>query len=233
MDGRTTTGVTLQTMHHQHFDHGVVLQQTSPPGLEIPDPDSCTVSQLLDVVTPKGADVLLGGVKQGLFVPPLENRGFSDLPLDEAPHAAKITPEDRHISWSEWSWQVINRRNRVIGSLWGKAYLPGSQPNSTSGSRKRLIFTEMEEVQPLEGCTEFASSPGWPFVASSLQTEGKREEKLYVWTSDKKLIHLRRMIVEGAPNTDAARAARKAGLLGDKVVHTDDFDFRGFHDTLL
>lgn len=233
MDGRTTTGVTLQTMHHQHFDHGIVLQQTPPPGLEIPDPDLCTVPQLLDVVTPKGADVLLDGIRQGLFVPPLENRGFSDLSLDDAPHAAKITPEDRHISWPEWPWQVINRRSRIIGPLWGKAYLPGSQPNSTSGSRKRLIFTEMEEVQPLEGCTEFASLPGWPFVASSLHTEGKMGEKLYVWTSDKKLIHLRRMIVEGASNTDAARAAHKAGLLGDKVVRTDDFEFRGFHDTLL
>jgi methionyl-tRNA formyltransferase len=232
MDGKTTTGVTLQTMHHQHFDHGVILQQTPPPGLEIPDPDSCTVPQLLDVVTPKGADVLLDGVRQGLFVPPLENRGFSDLPLGDAPHAAKITPEDRHISWQEWPWQTINRRNRVVGPLWGKAYLTDSRPGLTSGSRKRLIFTEMEEAQPLEGCTEFASSPGWPFVASSLQTEGKREEKLYVWTSDKKLIHLRRMIVEGAPNTDAARAARKAGLLGDKVVRTDDFEFHCFHDTL-
>lgn len=121
----------------------------------------------------------------------------------------------------------------MIGPLWSKAYLHDSRPDSTSGPRKRLIFTEMEEAQPQEGCREFTSSPGWPFVASSLQAEGKREEKLYVWTSDKKLIHLRRMIVEGAPNTDAARAARKAGFLGDRVVRTDDFEFHGFHDALL
>lgn len=121
----------------------------------------------------------------------------------------------------------------MIGPLWGKAYLPDNQPGSTTGSRKRLIFTEIEEVQPFDGCNEFASSPGWPFVASPLQRESKNEEKLYVWTCDERLVHLRRMIVEGAPNTDAARAARKAGLFGDRIARTDDFEFRGFYDALL
>lgn len=224
--GRTRTGVTLQTLHEKHFDRGLILQQTSPSGLEIPNPDSCTVPQLLELVAPKSGEILVDGIRKGLFVPPLEYGGQQHVDKTQVTHAVKLTTGDRHLEWNSWDCQTINRRNRVIGPLWNETTVWNSRAETFQ--RKRVILTEIEEVQPLEGCEKFAAHPGLPFSAI---VNKKEKESLYVWTADKKLIRLHRMKVEGDQDIDAFRAASRNKMFTEDpadVVRSKDYEFRAF-----
>ncbi|PLB41765.1 methionyl-tRNA formyltransferase [Aspergillus candidus] len=213
--GRRTTGVTLQTLDVKHFDHGVILSQTPP--LPIPNPDSCTVPELLDLVTPTGANLLVEGIQKGLFVPPLEDVGPT---RDDASliHAAKITPEDRHVDWANWTALEISRRTRVLGPLWSNALAADTSGKTPTFRPRRVIFTEIEEVEPPKGCEMLVVIPGVPFVDN---TQPKPTDRgLYVFTRDGKLIRIRQMKVEGEQNADAVRAALKAKMVGPRTLRS-------------
>ncbi|KAL4896462.1 hypothetical protein BDV59DRAFT_198839 [Aspergillus ambiguus] len=232
--GRSTTGVTLQTLHLKHFDHGAILQQTPPPGFDIPNPDSCTVPELLNIVAPKGAEILLDGIRKGLFVPPVEDAGWrSSNMTGTLVHASKIIPEDRHIDWASWSSMDISRRNRVIGPLWSKALVVSSPPNEAQSFQyRRTIFTELEEVPRLKGSDSFALVPGLPFVDSPHPVEPTHSKGVYVFTRDGKLLRVHKMKVEGEQNADALRAALKARMIGEKTFTSGTSRFTPFYNPL-
>lgn len=230
--GYTRTGVTLQTLHPEHFDHGIILDQTPAPGFEIPNPDSCVVPQLLEVVAPKAAQMLVDGIRNGLFVPPVRDAG-SRAPKEQEKliHAAKIKPEDRHIDWTNWSWAEINRRSRILGPLWSKAlaanrFLDGS----LSFQPKRVIFTEMEEVDRLESCDTFALIPGVPFVNGANPADLQHGKGLYVFTRDGKLICIHQMKVEGEKTADGVRAALKGKMLSDQTFKFGNAEYTPFYN---
>lgn len=232
--GKTRTGVTLQTLHLKHFDHGVILQQTPAPGFEIPNPESCTVPELLDLVAPKGAEILMDGVRKGLFVPPVEDAGWRASEGDEALiHATKIKPEDRHADWLNWTWEDISRRHRVLGPLWSRSLaVSNTQAESLSFQQRRVILTEMEEVNVLKGSEAFSLVPGLPFVDSAQPIDRQQGRGLYVFTRDGKLVRIHRMKVEGEQNADGVRAALKARMLSDRTFHSGSGDFTPFHNPL-
>ncbi|KAF7597461.1 Methionyl-tRNA formyltransferase [Aspergillus hancockii] len=232
--GRTRTGISLQTLHLKHFDHGVILQQTPPPGFEIPNPESCTVPELLDLVSPKGAEILVDGIRKGLFVPPVEDAGWRS-PEEHEPlvHAAKIKPEDRHIDWANWTWLDISRRNRVIGPLWSKALVTSDASAKAPSFRyRRLIITEMEEVPPMKGSEAYAVVPGLPFVDGAHPIEPGQGKGVYVFTKDGKLVRINKMKVEGEQNADALPAAFKARMIGNRTFSSDSSDYTPFHNPL-
>ena len=223
--GHKKTGVTLQTLDSEHFDHGVILDQTPAPGFDIPNPDSCTVPQLLEVVSSKSTQMLVNGIRNGIFVPPLKDAGWrSSQGEKNLIHATKIKPEDRHIDWKNWTLAEIFRRNRVLGPLWSMAQ------TGKLGVRKRVIFTEMEEVMPLAYPGDDGEStlqPGMPFLDWMVESLPGEEPELCVRTSDSRFIRLRQLKVEGQQATDGIRAARKADLF------TPDCDgWLFFNDTL-
>ncbi|KAL6229831.1 hypothetical protein BDW75DRAFT_87476 [Aspergillus navahoensis] len=231
--GRTTTGVSLQTLHLQHFDHGTILAQTPSPGIEIPNPDSCTVPELLDVVAPKGAELLVEGIRQGLFVPPLEDAGWSSSEQKDLIHATKIKPEDKHIDWATWTWTDISRRVRVLGPLWSKSLVLGESPGPTpTFEQRRVILSEFEEVQPLKGSEAFALVPGLPFIDGDHTIKSDSGKGVYVFTRDGKLVRIHMMKVEGRPNTDAFRAALKARMIGSRTFSSQNASFTPFHNPL-
>ncbi|KKK14528.1 methionyl-tRNA formyltransferase family protein [Aspergillus rambellii] len=233
--GRTTTGVTLQTLHLQHFDHGTILAQTPPPGFEIPNSDSCTVPQLLDLVSPKGAEILVEGIRNGLFVPPIEDAGwYSSEGQGELIHAAKIKPEDRHIDWANWTWTDISRRIRVLGPLWSKSLVATETSGKVpSFQQRRVIFTELEEVNPpLKGSESFALVPGLPFLEGDHSSKPDSGNGVYVFTRDGKLVRIHQMKVEGEPNADALRAAFKARMVGSRTFSSNYGVFTPFHNPL-
>lgn len=118
LNRRTHTGVSLQTMHPTKFDHGVVLAQTPAPG--IPIPDDTTPQDLLEILGPMGADLLVKGIEDSLFVPPHQDVCSAlPTPTDQA-HAPKIHPSDREIDWANWNASDILLRDRVLGRLWDK-----------------------------------------------------------------------------------------------------------------
>ncbi|KAL4944235.1 hypothetical protein BDV06DRAFT_112925 [Aspergillus oleicola] len=230
--GRTKTGVTLQTLHLQHFDHGAILAQTPSPGFDIPNPDTCTVPELLDIVSPKGADILVEGIRQGLFVPPVKDAGWYPAKEEDLIHAVKIKPEDRHIDWASWTWADISRRHRVLGPLWSKS-LVFDEPSGSipTFQQKRVILTEFEEVQPMKGSDAFALVPGLPFIDGEHTVKADSGMGVYVFTKDRKLIRIYQMKVEGQPNADALRAALKARMVGSRTF-SHDVPFAPFHNPL-
>lgn len=235
MAGRTLTGITLQTLHHKNFDHGVIISQTPAPGLEIPNPDSCTVPELLNLVAPEGAKLLVDGINDGLFVPPVKSAGWLPAEGNETlVHAAKIKPEDRHIDWGNWTMQDITRRNRVIGPLWSRALVPMNLGTANlSFYRKRVILTDVEEVEPPKGCDSFSLVPGLPFANASYPVGPKKGRALYVYTHDGKVLRINQMKVEGEAVAEGLRAAIKAHMFGDQSFMSGGAEFTPFRNPLV
>lgn len=233
--GRSLTGVTLQTLHHKNFDHGVILSQTPEPGIQIPSPESCTVSELLNLVAPFGAQLLVDGINDGLFVPPVKPAGW--VPAEgnkDLVHAAKIKPEDRHIDWSNWTMQDITRRSRVIGPLWSRALVPTDiSDTSPSFYQKRVILTHVEEVEPPKGSRSFSLVPGLPFANAPHPVGPKKGRALYVYTHDGKVLRIDQMKVEGEAVAEGLRAAIKARMFGDSSFICDGAEFTPFRNPLV
>lgn len=231
--GRTRTGVTLQTLHDKRFDQGVILKQTPYPGFEIPNPESCTVPQLLDLVSSKGAQILVDGVRDGVFVPPVEPAGW--LPAGEKAdlvHAVKIKTEDRHIDWKNWTWAEISKRSRVLGPLWSMATVAAGT-DGQNRQQRRVIFTAMERVEIPKGSDPRLHVPGLPFVEGIPPFEQRQGGKgLYVFTHDGSLVRLQQIKVEGERVADGFRAALKAQMVSDQTFRLGDSDYTRFYDCL-
>jgi methionyl-tRNA formyltransferase len=105
------TGVTLQTMDSKKFDHGKLLSSVSHdirPG--------STPQDLIEQLGPLGADLLIQGINEGLFLDTGAHQQVSQC--EQASYAPKITPEDRHVDWSSWTSDEILLRDWVLGRLW-------------------------------------------------------------------------------------------------------------------
>jgi methionyl-tRNA formyltransferase len=140
--GETHTGVTLQTLHPERFDHGAILAQTPRPGIQIPP--HCTFHKLLDIVSPRASAMLIQGIRDRLFVPPIKDLTYQIQNLQQnsngVRHAPKINTKDRHINWATMTASEICRRDRVVGRLWS-IYQPTGQ------AAKRIIFHDMDVVE--------------------------------------------------------------------------------------
>jgi methionyl-tRNA formyltransferase len=138
LEGESHTGITLQTLDEKSFDHGTILAQTPQDGLlEIPDPFNCTHQNLLDLVTPKAAEMLVQGIRDKVFVPPLQDVGWYHP--ERLLHAPKITSEHRKINWKHWKPSKIHRHHRALGRLWCNIYIDHT-------TTKRMIFEDIEMV---------------------------------------------------------------------------------------
>lgn len=119
--GRTTTGVTLQTLHPSKFDQGIILDQTPSPGLSIPDPDGIKTKELTDLLAPVGAEMLVNAVRNCLYIPPyrqIQNPGDDSMAVTYAP---KITTHMCAVDFDALTSVEILRRNRAIGPLYALA----------------------------------------------------------------------------------------------------------------
>jgi methionyl-tRNA formyltransferase len=117
IDGRRTTGITLQTLHPSRFDEGIILDQTPPPGITIPNRDSITTKELTALLAPLGADMLVNALRDRLYGPP-----YRPVPTESSTgtgitHAPKITPQMCAVDFSAYTRDGILRRNRAIGPL--------------------------------------------------------------------------------------------------------------------
>ncbi|KAI5295176.1 Methionyl-tRNA formyltransferase [Ascosphaera acerosa] len=181
--GETRTGVSLQTLHPDRFDHGVILAQEA---LEIPDPQDCDVSTLTSLVSIKGADMLRAAIRERLFVPPLTPTAAPARQQHELRHAPKIRKEDSHVDWQGWTAETVLRRNRILGPLWsvaaasagaGVAATPHADADADAPTRQlRLIIEALrpvrlaqqrplhEALQAHEQRTGRKLAPGLPFA---------------------------------------------------------------------
>ena len=118
MLGRRTTGVSLQTLHPSRFDEGKILDQTPPPGLEMPNADEITSKELDAYLAPIGARMLVDAIKTKLYLQPYNpvQIGQSDSQEDLV-HAPKLTTAFRVVGFEALTSTEILRRNRACGPL--------------------------------------------------------------------------------------------------------------------
>jgi methionyl-tRNA formyltransferase len=137
LTGATSCGVTLQTLDDKSFDNGLILAQTPQKLSKIPYKDRITYEELLDHLTPMAAKLLVLGIRNRLFVPPLINAGWYAGKILH--HAPKITAADREINWLDWNSTYIERHARALGRLWNRVLVGPFE-------EKRFIFEDAEAV---------------------------------------------------------------------------------------
>lgn len=129
---RPVTGVTLQTLHPAEYDRGVILAQTPPPGILVPE--DVTLGTLHETLAAEGAKLLVDGLRRQVHVPPYETCGGWWPPLTPASSASssssssaadtdantdannpetttiqlrdapKMTNKDAHVDWRCRTW---------------------------------------------------------------------------------------------------------------------------------
>ena len=154
MSGARQCGVTLQTLDETKFDNGTILAQTK--ALPLPLDNRCTYSDLLNYLTPIAASLLVNGITDRVFIPPLFDAGWlKQIPptektekakLTKIIHAPKITSYDKCINWREESAIPIERRYRALGRLWSEVMVDPK-------TKKRIVFEDMEVVDTPEEIT--------------------------------------------------------------------------------
>ena len=206
--GCRKTGISLQTLHPKHFDHGIILAQTPLPGFDIPLPDEISVEDLLKIVTPKAAEMLIQGLRNRVYVPPLIDVGPQSESISRTltRPANKIMPEDKHIDWTTWTSQQILTRHRVLGPLWnratGRSYAGAPEKRIIWTSGFRIVSARLEDLTP----------------GLSLATVGcGGEDSIYVKTIDGHILEAELAKIEGDQTGPARLVARKAKLITDQL----------------
>jgi methionyl-tRNA formyltransferase len=183
--------------------------------------------------------MLVKGIQNRVFVPPLKDAGWrATADSNDILHAAKITPEDRHVNWQNWTWADINCRQRVLGSLWSKALAPAKPSegqDTTSYEEKRIIFDEIEEApHHFPESERLALLPGVPFIRGHVSSQSPGDDKaLYVYTRDGRLLRLGKMKVEGDKTKDSLISALKARMFSPNTVSFENVDFSLFYNPLF
>ncbi|MCJ1412361.1 Methionyl-tRNA formyltransferase [Ptychographa xylographoides] len=189
------TGITLQTLHPFHFDRGKILLQTPLPGIDIPNPDLITPEELTAFLAPKGAELLVRGLRDGVH----RSEETTTIGLGFERPAPKITPEDRHINWNSWTAEEILRRHRVIGPLWSKA----STRCPPLLSEKRIVWSS--GFQPSSMALEGAV-PGSATISAS-------DPHVYIRTIDQQTLRAESLTVEGQAHHTASSAVKRADMV--------------------
>ncbi|KAF2155654.1 Formyltransferase [Myriangium duriaei CBS 260.36] len=119
LHGETHSGVTLQTLHPQHFDQGTILDQTSPPGTSLRSQDGTPLSlpASIDALGHAGAEMLARNIQSGSFASPpstRESKSRSNLPPR---HAPKLKTADARLD-NAWTSSQLLARDAVLGPLW-------------------------------------------------------------------------------------------------------------------
>lgn len=138
---RLTTGVTLQTMHPTKFDHGLILNQA-----EVAIPPESRPQDLVELLGPMGAQLLVDGLQNGSFIDPKPLETV-DRVKRKPSYAPKLGPDDRRIDWGSWTAEDIFTKDRVLGSLWDDTTYaacsgaPQMTGNKSDAAARRVKYT--------------------------------------------------------------------------------------------
>jgi methionyl-tRNA formyltransferase len=139
MNGERMTGVTLQTLDEKSFDHGIMLAQKS---FLIPNYNTCTYSELLKFISPQAAGILVEGIRDQLYAPPLVDicQSISANLPSKLSYAPKISKKDHQLEWQKPdAFNSIPRKHRALGRMWSNIYIDDK-------ATKRLIFEDFQQV---------------------------------------------------------------------------------------
>jgi methionyl-tRNA formyltransferase len=181
---------------------------------------------LLEVLGPMGARLLVRGIEDAVFVPPLrdvsgEAAGTAAAgsrrpgPGPEPVHAPKISPADREVDWASWAAEEILLRDRALGgrlwdgSLWARAGLDEGQWDAEKkGKKKFLRATFAGPWRVANGSGGEGLEAGKPFLALDPMTGN---EEVRFATVDG------RAVVPTAITQESGRKGQGAGLLVERL----------------
>ncbi|KAF9777075.1 hypothetical protein IL306_004663 [Fusarium sp. DS 682] len=199
LKGYEYTGVSLQTLDERVFDHGTVLSQTSRPGISIPP--GCTVQELTNLLAPIGAQMLVQGLRDGVHVPPRQNKGWKaeEISEEQVIHAPKVAKADGCVKWNKWTADEIVRRIRVLGSVWTHAV-------NKKGEIKRLIFQDAEvrssnDVWNDGAKGRFVEGTGGGMFETRILDQG--DGSCAIRALGNSMIHVKKIKEEGKPERNA------------------------------
>lgn len=190
MNGDTITGVTLQTLDPHKFDHGTILMQE---GFPIPQASTINFNGLLDVVTPKAANLLVRGIKNRVFINPEANQAYRLAP--------KIKPVDRYIDFEEGLSISVDQKHRALGRLWCYTRTWWSGKN-----KKRTIFDDCEAVTLPENSwipeahlqRVYRVFPKWEYFCTRVYEDPTHPGAIIIPTVERGLgIRFKHILVEG------------------------------------
>jgi methionyl-tRNA formyltransferase len=113
MQQRPYTGVSVQTLHPQRFDEGVVLAQTPAPGLAIGGDE--TADALKERLARVGAQMLVDVLVQRRFVAPVQSAAWY---TGASTYAPKITKQDRFVAFESMTMAGVLAVQRALGDTW-------------------------------------------------------------------------------------------------------------------
>ena len=206
LDGRKTTGVTLQTLHPNQFDKGAIIAQKE---FDIPDKGNCTFKELDDYSAQAAADLLVENLSSGRHLHP----GIAyDTPRSDKTlkYASKVTPEDCHIDWATWPAERVLRTQRAMQHVW-----------SHWKSRKNgaLLRVQWHDLRLVDRPTEapLTQNHGEPLLTPAAPCADQRESAIreslvgILPTCDNRYLECRSITIEGRVKREAA--ARGISLL--------------------
>lgn len=204
LQGLTQTGISLCTLDSKRFDHGAVLRQET---FDLPNEATADCPSLVNYLAPRGADLLIEGLRQGALFPPVETVQ-SDI---EPSHAPKFTSEDAHFDLKSMSADEILRRQKVLAPLWAKW-------RTREGTELKVQFRDLKEAARV--CLQHPSMNLKPGEALPYPGTGQphifRVEDVSRWAGRN----------EGrfAPMTEAARTRKdRKPLVGGFFTHDGVF----------
>ncbi|KAI9796556.1 MAG: Methionyl-tRNA formyltransferase [Piccolia ochrophora] len=199
--GRRNTGITIQTLDAERFDHGRILVQTPAPGIEISNPDTCTVQTLENLLAPVGATMLVEAIRNKVYVPPLKEVEFKtpESAVEQLPRAPKIKPDDRRIQWTSWTAEEMLQRDRILGGLWTMGHELGP-PGKSSLHGKRVL---MHNIKPYYEKASGVRHPRCFYVGK----DASRPEMVLLKTQDEQFLEVGELTVEGKPKVNAVQVA--------------------------
>ncbi|KAM3510483.1 hypothetical protein MY11210_005885 [Beauveria gryllotalpidicola] len=147
--GDPFTGISLQTLSPEAFDHGTVLAQTPAPG--IPLDASKSFPALKRDLAARGATMLVEGLRAGVHVPPHDDAGWWAAAQggDKAlVHAPKTSKADQEVDWETWSADDLMRHMSVFNTVWTRGVVQGA--GKRAGAVRRVLFTRAKAAGPDE-----------------------------------------------------------------------------------
>ncbi|CAA9964111.1 hypothetical protein PTNB73_08767 [Pyrenophora teres f. teres] len=175
--GREYTGVTVQTLHPQHFDQGTILAQTPHPGVAVPH--GTTARELERQLAKAGAELLVHVLKSRKFVPPHEPAGWYATSNGPVSHAPKTTKQDRFVDFGQDTLAEILAKLHAFGDPW--CTLPNGD---------RLILHDIVDT----GITDAAQRAPGIFIEPTLTA---RPDLLLIRAACGKVASLKKSTYEG------------------------------------
>ncbi|CAI4055108.1 methionyl-tRNA formyltransferase SKDI_02G0960 [Saccharomyces kudriavzevii IFO 1802] len=156
LEGDSFTGVTIQTLHPDRFDHGAVVAQTQPLSVatllsagRLTDCGSENLPRrtaiLMDQLGAKGAQMLSQTLRERLYLP--QNRVQTPTAY-KASYARRITTEDKRIDWTRDSAAELLDKLETLGPLHAfKEATTAAKKAAQKTAMKRVLFHECSVLE--------------------------------------------------------------------------------------